>query len=94
MNEININPLFIRICKENHKEDIWGNINDLKPEYLSDGWEDDFEDMEEAYSETGRNSAEYNILETLIRDNCLPLPVQEHSELFDMLVNHYELSIT
>lgn len=93
MSDININPLFIRICKKNSKKEVWDNINDLKPEYLDDDWEDEFEDMEEAYDETGRCSAEHDILNDLIKNNCMRLPTKEHCKLFDMLTNHYELTI-
>ena len=90
---MDIKPLFIRIAKENPSSEVLERIQESKREYVHDGWEDEFEDLDQAYDEQGRGEAENDILRSLITENCMHLPVEEDRQLYYMLVGHYELNV-
>ena len=91
---MNIEPLFQTIIEWNGKESVWEEIQEAKSEYLDEHWEEEFEDVDEAYSETGRGEAENQILTGLINQVTHGYPIidSDHCRLFDMLANHYELN--
>jgi hypothetical protein len=49
--------------------DILDRIDDLKCEYVWD-WEDEFDDIHEAYEEQGRGQAEYQAIEEYVRSTA------------------------
>ena len=77
----------------NSVENINNLVQELKSEYVYDGWEDEYEDIDEAYEEMGRNSAEHQVINELINENCLHLPTKSHHKLFHMLALHYDLQV-
>lgn len=89
-----INSMFSEIAgdAENTTDNVQETIQDMKGEYVWD-WEDEFETLDEAYDEQGRGAAESTVLNKLIRDRFPNISVDDHSELFDMLLEHYELSV-
>jgi len=86
--------LFIKICKpkENSVGVIQDKVQDLKSEYVWD-WEDEFEDLDEAYSEQGRNQAEHTVLNDLINQHYMHLPIEIYHKLFQMLALHFDLEV-
>ena len=91
----NTNTLFINICKsrENSIQVIQYKVQELKSEYVNDGWKEEFNNLEEAYLEQGRNQAEYDILNELINEYNMHLPILIHHKLFQMLALHYCLEV-
>lgn len=52
----------INYIKDNYNEsDIIDNVDEIKSDFLDEDWEDNFEDEEEAYQETGRGEAEAQV---------------------------------
>ncbi|MCP4369876.1 MAG: hypothetical protein GY797_17440 [Deltaproteobacteria bacterium] len=86
-------PIFKKIIKDNSTEDIHQEVQDLKLEFISDDWADEFDDVDEAYEEQGRNEAENITLNSLINAGVHGYPMMnaDHNKLFDMLAKHYEL---
>lgn len=90
--DTNINPLFIRICKENSIKEIQDKAQELQSEFVWD-WEDEFDNLNDAYLEQGGNAAEQQVINELINNNCMYLPIEIHHKLFSMLALHYELEV-
>ena len=63
-------------------------IDEAIPEYLDDGWEDEFDDMWEAYEETGRDAAHDQVLQAVIVNTChvlgVDLDLDQHCEVLEM----------
>lgn len=83
--------VFHNITGKYSKEQIWEEVQGMKSDYLSDDWEDEFDDIEEAYEEQGRNAAEHAILNRLINQHGPPEMNEEFCKLFDKLASYYEL---
>jgi hypothetical protein len=87
--------LFSHIITEISAEYIAGKIDEYIPEYVWD-WEDEFDDIHEAYEETGRGQAEHQILNEVIaqgaKDLNISLSVDGHCRLFDDLAAHWQIS--
>jgi hypothetical protein len=49
------------------EEETLAEIDELKHEYVDTDWEDDFDDIHEAYEEQGRGEAEAQAVMNLIR---------------------------
>ncbi len=88
---MNLEPIFQKIVQENEAEDVLDRVQEQKSEYVSD-WEDNFEDIDEAYMEQGRGEAENDILEALISENCTNLCAEDHTKMYDRLAIHYEIA--
>jgi len=87
-----IKKLFESIKENNSQEEVNEQVQDLKCEYVWD-WEDEFESLDEAYEEQGRNGAEHQVIGHLI--NCAihgyPIMNDDHNKLFEMIAEHYDL---
>ena len=83
------------ILKQNNEDNVRERIDEAIPEYLSDGWEDEFADIHEAYTETGRGEAESlvltEIIEAYCEDNATPITADQHCDIFDDLKNTWGL---
>jgi len=90
---MNLNPIFIRIAKENSVEEVQERMQELKGEFVNDGWEDEFDDIDEAYEEQGRCEAENQVITELITENSLTLPAEDDHKLRYMLAGHYEFHL-
>jgi len=84
-----IKTLFDKIVSNNPEDEIYERINELKPEYVRD-WEDEFEDIHEAYEEQGRGEAESQTLHEIIPDE---LNHDDTLKLTELLAEHYYLSL-
>ena len=73
--------------------EVHERIQEAKKEYISEEWEEEFDELDDAYEEQGRGEAENEILRSLIDENCMELPVEEYLKLYYMLANHYELNV-
>lgn len=86
-----IDQIFLDIINGNTEATVYDEVDNAKGEYVWD-WEDDFDDLEEAYAEQGRGGAECLILNNLIKQyGASQLDVDDHSILFDRLADHYQL---
>ena len=55
------------IMAENDEIDICSRVDELMNEFVDDGWEDDFDDLAEAYEETGRGGAGSQVLNEVLQ---------------------------
>jgi hypothetical protein len=86
--------LFNQIISTNTHKSVTVSIEDSMYDYVDDGWEDDFDDIFEAYDETGRGAADSQVLNELIRaaTDGKDIPAEEYCELFDRLAEHWNLT--
>ncbi len=94
---IDLKKILDYIIEENNETNIHEQIQDLKTEFIDDGWEDEYEDLDEAYDETGRGGAESQVVNTLIRTACKTLNVKEpdtdpYCEIYDALCEEFNVS--
>lgn len=88
-----IEELFKTIIMQNSVDDVLNEIQEAKYDYIDTSWEDEFEDIDEAYLEQGRGEAESQILTTLINSHGgINLNLNDHYQLFDQLTEHYDLT--
>lgn len=71
-------------------------VDDAIPEYLDDGWEEEFESEHDAYQEQGRGEAEGHVLQEMIGwytdAHCggEKLETSLYIEIYDALKNEYD----
>lgn len=79
-----------------HESEVLANVDDLKTEFVSD-WEDEFDDIHEAYEEQGRGQAESQALMELIDRIAKEegLTVSDDDKIFymDELADEWGLSL-
>jgi hypothetical protein len=71
---------------------VFESVDDCKDEYVNDDWEDEFDDINEAYEEQGRGGAEYQVINQIIIDHCPGLEGDGYIELYDLLADHWNLT--
>jgi len=86
--------LFEKITAENSEANVCALVDELRPDYVNDDWEEDFDDIHEAYIEQGRGQAEGQIITDLVNRYGPDLTSDAHVKLFDQLAEHYGLSTT
>lgn len=88
--------IFDYIVENNTEADVLERIDEAIPDYLDDDWETEFDDVHEAYGETGRGEAESQILHELIdagvREFLMPISDDQCCDLFDKLRDHWSLT--
>lgn len=91
---MNIQPLFDKIAVDHNQEEVWDKVQEAKSDFLDENWEEDFDDIDDAYAETGRGEAESQTIVELITmaTHGYPISDSDHCVLFDKLKEHYELS--
>lgn len=82
--------IFEQIRKDHTSESIQTEIQDTKNDYVDDDWEDEFDDIDEAYMETGRGGAESDVLNRVVEDACAVLglvspPVGPFCDILDRI---------
>ena len=87
------------ILAKNNEADISARIDSAIPEYLDDGWEDEFDDIAEAYSETGRGGAGSQVLHEIIREyfqeNKITEPdTDQFCEILDALSSEWGVELS
>jgi hypothetical protein len=85
MEEMTVREVVETITKNNDEADVRGLIDEEMMEWVDDGWEDEFDDLYEAYTEQGRGEAERVVLEQLIKDTGVELNTDQHCEVMDTL---------
>lgn len=89
MNKL-IEVIFTDITYDIQENDVYKDVNEMIPEYLDDGWEEEFDD----YEETGRNAAEHEVLNDLIMQHGgKDLNIDDHYDLFNKFDDYYGLSV-
>jgi hypothetical protein len=89
--------IFEHIITKNTEQYIAGKLDEYKSEFVWD-WEDEFDNIHEAYEEQGRGQAESQILHQVIAAALqaleLPsiLPLNDFCELFDKLADHWGIT--
>ncbi len=88
--------VFTHITSKYTEESVRSRIDDLIPEFLNDDWEDEFDDINEAYSETGRGEAESQVIQETIKeamdDTGLTLSDDDQYWLSKEMQEFYEIS--
>ena len=80
------------IKSNNTEESVHNDVDEAKYDFIDVGWEDEFEDIYEAYEETGRDEAESQTLDNLIRNHGgSDLSTDDHCKILEELKNHYYL---
>lgn len=79
------------IIEDNTEGSILQAVSDTMPEYVDSDWEDEFDDIEEAYEEQGRGEAESSVLWSLV--DRYEVPEGDRLQVFEELVEHYELNV-
>jgi len=89
----NIIIIFDKIVKINSEETVYQSLDEVIPDFLDEGWEDDFENEYEAYQEMGRGEAEHRVLSSLIikTKNEIVLTFEEFNDILTLLYEHYHL---
>lgn len=90
-----MNDLFKEITDFHREEDVHARVDEAKSEYVHD-WEDEFEDIHEAYDEQGRGEAESQVLWSMVNGAVAAMMPTMSSDaqidLFEKLAEHYYLS--
>jgi hypothetical protein len=89
--------IYDHIIKNNTEAEVMEMIDEAIPDYLDDDWETEFDDISEAYSETGRGEAESQVLRSLIeagtKEFLVPaLTNDQYCDLFDKLAEHWNIT--
>ena len=75
-----------------HEQDTIDAIDDAKADYIDDDWEDEFDDIHEAYEEQGRGQAESHAVQELIKREFPNIGDDELIDLMDQLADRWGLS--
>jgi len=89
-----VDEVFVEITGSVPASDMHERVDGLKSEYVWD-WEDEFDDIHEAYEEQGRGQAEDQALTEAV-ENCEPaahLADEDVANLIGRLAAHYELEV-
>ena len=86
-----MSDLFKTIINKHSEKEICERVDELKPEFVHD-WEDEFDDIHEAYDEQGRGEAESQVITEAIKSVANNLHATEFIPLFDQLAEHWNLS--
>lgn len=90
-----IKQITAAISSKYPKDQIYSLIDELIPEYLDDNWKDEFNNIFEAYLETGRGEAESDILHSVIREHLAEtnseLSTDDFCKLFDSLKELWQI---
>ena len=88
--------LFEYIIKHHPEVEVFELIDDAMHDYIDSDWEDEFDNINEAYEETGRGEAESHVLGDLIRKavkSCkTEISDDQYCELFDRLAEQWCLN--
>ncbi len=89
-----VSPLFDTITTSNGMSEVLATVDEAKSEYVHD-WEDEFDNIDEAYAEQGRGEAESQVINGLIPTSVVvdSLGEDEKYELINRLADHYGLSL-
>jgi hypothetical protein len=86
-----INKLFFSIVAGTSEGEIIDAIDEAKSDYVDD-WEDEFDNIHEAYDEQGRGEAEDHVVSDAISNVIIEgLSDEDHCRLHDMLMAHWNL---
>jgi hypothetical protein len=84
-----IDKIFYKITHSENVLDILHRVDELVPEFIPDDWEDEFGDMQEAYSEVGRGAAEDQVVSEIIKEYSTDLAEDERDELDNRLKEYW-----
>jgi hypothetical protein len=84
------------ILKNNDEDSVLDAVSESIYDYIDSDWEDEYEDIHEAYGETGRGEAESQILHQIIegwqKETDTNLSIDNFCEVFDILKEEWCLS--
>lgn len=82
------------IIMNNTKKYVWNEVQESKSEFVNDNWEEEFDNINDAYDEIGRNEAEEQVIDSLITNNApKDIDHDDYHELYHSLAEYYDLQI-
>jgi len=91
MLNVNVPELFDKIVENVSIEEVSARIDELKDEYVW-GWEDEFDNIHDAYAEQGRGEAEAEFLSQVISEYApFEINTSDYLQLYDMLLERWEI---
>ena len=72
--------------------EVMTSIDELKHEFINDDWEDEFDDIDEAYEEQGRGQAESQAVQELIKREYPDMKDDALVKMMDFLADFWFLS--
>lgn len=92
MLNVNVEELFDKIVENVRAEDVYARVDDAKEDYVWD-WEDEFDDIHEAYAEQGRGEAESDVVSSIVSEHApADMDADDQVSLYEMLLDHWGLS--
>ena len=86
--------IYEKIIKNDNNIDVFGKVDEAIPDFLNSDWEDEFEDIYEAYEEQGRGEAESQVLrEVMAIYGASDLDIDEYVDLLEEVAEYYGLSL-
>ena len=94
----NMTDLTKNILANNTEDDVKRRIDAAIPDFVGPGWEDEFDDIFEAYAEQGRGEAESQVLKEIIESasqsqGLTDLTTDQYCEVFNKLTNEWGLTV-
>jgi DnaJ-domain-containing protein 1 len=74
------------------EQEVHEKIDEYKHEYVDSDWADDFDDIHEAYDETGRGQAESQAVQELIKNEYPKIRDDDLVKLMDKLAEEFCIS--
>lgn len=90
---MNIGRVTSTILQLHPENQIYDCISEAMHDYVSDDWEDEFDDIHEAYSEQGRGEAESLVLGEIIRKEYPGISSDDYVDLMQELADRLEISL-
>lgn len=81
------------IIMDNPKNYVWNEVQEAKSEFLNNNWEEEFNNINDAYDETGRNEAENQVLDSLIKNASKNISDEDYFKVYYKLAEYYDLQI-
>ena len=88
-----VSSVFKKITDKFSQSNVDEKLAEAKLEFIPEDWEDEFDDLEEAYMEVGRDDAEDQVITELIGPFMNLLDTTGYNKLYSKLAEHYELEI-
>jgi len=73
----------IYIKSRNTEISLCAKFDEYIPEYVDEGWEDEHDDVYEAYSECGRGEAEEQVIQEIYDDMLVRFELEPTDELYN-----------
>ncbi len=84
--------IIIKILSEHTEDNVMGDIDDVRCNYIDDGWEDDGYDSEyDWYVDHCTDEAESEVINGIIRDVTTDLSIDDFCLVYDTLIEVWDI---